>query len=81
MADWIPNYSEVVFARTVSVIEVKVVAGSGTEEDPRRPIFEYWATDGTLLAVRDEKRDWRANGKIPARKEGCPAEIAASGAS
>lgn len=40
-------------ARMVSVIEVEYRSGKGTEEDPSRPIKEYWSLEGELLAVVD----------------------------
>lgn len=40
-------------ARLISVIEVRVCVGSGTEENPKRIITEFWSIDGKLLAVND----------------------------
>ena len=47
------KYGSVRSARVVKVIEVKASAGSGTAEDPKRIITEYWSADGKLLAVND----------------------------
>lgn len=35
------------------VIEVEVLYGVGTEENPYRIAAEYWSKEGELLAVRD----------------------------
>lgn len=37
----------------VEVIHVRSVRGSGTEENPARPVDQYWSKDGTLLAEKD----------------------------
>lgn len=47
------GYGSVRSARVVKVIEMKASAGSGTAEDPKRIITEYWSADGRLLAVND----------------------------
>lgn len=39
--------------RMMSVIVVEYRTGKGTEEDPSRPIKEYWSPEGELLAVVD----------------------------
>lgn len=41
---------------SASIIEVICTVsyrGSGTEEDPLRPILNYWSKDGLLLAEHD----------------------------
>lgn len=40
-------------AKVISVIEVKSLAGEGTEEYPIEQITEYYTFDGELLARRD----------------------------
>ncbi len=47
-------------AKVIQVIEVLVVKGEGTEEDPCRIIREYWSLDGVLLSRFD---DWKAADK------------------
>ena len=44
-------------AKLIAVIEVETARGSGTKGDPHRTVYQYYATDGTLLAERD---DWLA---------------------
>jgi hypothetical protein len=39
--------------KTVKVIKVTYLAGSGTTEDTYRLVDQYWSTDGKLLAVND----------------------------
>ena len=39
--------------RTISAIEIMVVTGKGTENDPERVVIQYWDMDGHLLAVND----------------------------
>lgn len=41
-------------ARVIEVIETVSIRGSGSEEDPVRKVFQYWSTDGELLAEKDE---------------------------
>lgn len=36
-------------ARVIQVIETKSTIGSGTEDDPFRPIAQYWDLDGNIL--------------------------------
>jgi len=45
--------SDVDEVRQISVIEVKSVAGEGTENDPKHQIIEYFLPDGTRLARKD----------------------------
>lgn len=45
-------------ACVIEVIETASIRGSGDEDDPVRRVFQYWSTDGKLLAENDE----RANG-------------------
>lgn len=40
-------------AKIIQVIETISVRGEGVPEDPTRHVTEYWAPDGTKLAVRD----------------------------
>lgn len=45
----------VVSTKAVTVIEVKVRIGCGTEDDPNRIETEYWSTEGELLAIRQDE--------------------------
>lgn len=40
-------------AKIISVIETESIAGYGTEEDPVRPVKQYWSMSGELLATND----------------------------
>ena len=40
-------------AKIINVIAVQTVIGTGTDEDPKRVITEYWSWKGDLLAVND----------------------------
>ena len=40
-------------AKIISVIETEAIAGYGIEEDPVRPVKQYWSLSGELLAVSD----------------------------
>lgn len=42
-----------VSAKVVPVIEVEVVKGDGTFENPNRIVTQYWSLDGKLLAESD----------------------------
>lgn len=45
-------------AKTKQVIEVKIIIGSGkTNEDPVRPLYQYWDSNGNLLAEHDTLKD------------------------
>lgn len=37
----------------VEVIHVVAARGKGTEEDPVRPVEQYWSKEGDLLAEND----------------------------
>ena len=40
-------------ARIIEVIELDVLIGKGTDDDPNRIQKEYWSKDGELLALND----------------------------
>ena len=40
-------------AKVIQVVETMSLIGAGTQDDPCRDIYQYWALDGTLLAARD----------------------------
>ncbi|MBQ6686446.1 MAG: carboxypeptidase [Firmicutes bacterium] len=40
-------------ARVIRVIETESIRGAGTDEDPCRPVLQYWNFDGELLAEMD----------------------------
>lgn len=48
------RHSNVDSVKVISVIQVESLVGEGIEGDPVRPIYEYFTTDGILLA-RTEK--------------------------
>lgn len=37
----------------IEVIRTEIVAGTGKDNDPLRPAFQYWSKDGELLAEAD----------------------------
>lgn len=39
--------------KVISAIEVKMIAGEGTPDNPTRNITQYWDMEGNLLAVAD----------------------------
>ena len=42
------------YSRTIEVVESADVIGAGSETDPRRTMYRYWAKDGSrLLSVID----------------------------
>lgn len=41
----------------MSVIRTMTVYGAGTNEDPVRYLYQYWSTDGKLLAQHDTLED------------------------
>ena len=40
-------------AKVIQVIVTESIEGYGTEDDPVRPVRQYWGLDGELLAVSD----------------------------
>lgn len=49
--------SPVESARTETVIAVVAIYGKGVENDPMRPVTEYWSMEGKLLAINDPIMD------------------------
>ncbi len=39
--------------KLVTVIETKLIRGKGTNQDPCRTVYQYWNSDGELLAEND----------------------------
>ena len=39
--------------KVMQVIETTAIRGSGADEDPGRPVKQYWDFDGNLLVERD----------------------------
>lgn len=39
--------------RLIQVIEIEVAVGVGADDDPIRPVKQYWSMDGEKLAVCD----------------------------
>lgn len=49
---------ELVQAKIKQVIQTKLIIGSGKEkEDPVRSCYQYWDSDGHLLAEHDTLKD------------------------
>lgn len=45
-------------AKIKQVIETKTIIGNGkTNEDPVRPLYQYWDSNGNLLAEHDTLKD------------------------
>ena len=40
-------------AKVIQVIMTETVRGLGTEDDPVRPIRQYWSLEGEMLAFND----------------------------
>lgn len=47
------DYMSTTRARMISVIEVKIVIGTGTQEDFSREVTDYFLPDGQLIAHID----------------------------
>lgn len=44
-------------AKVVSVIEIKVLRGNGTDDDPYRIAKLYYSLDGKFIAESDAQKD------------------------
>jgi len=58
------------YSRATEVIESADVVGMGTEVDPKRTLFKFWAKDGSrLLGVVDPLKDYQEAQKKKAMEE------------
>ncbi|MCD8198205.1 MAG: carboxypeptidase [Lachnospiraceae bacterium] len=48
---------EIISAKIISVIEIQITRGTGTENDPVRGVTQYWNAEGQLLAEYDPEKD------------------------
>lgn len=58
------------YSRSVEIVESADVVGVGTENDPKRTLFKFWAKDGSrLLGVIDPLKDYHDAQKKKAMEE------------
>jgi len=64
------------YSRAVEVVESADVVGNGTEVDPKRTLFKFWAKDGSrLLGIVDPLKDYQEAQKKKAMEDAAKAPV------